>query len=66
MSGPHESMDDMAEFAHRCCNGNCEQGRKCPRRKQTMPESLGVRLLAFYDVVAWIAALAFLTVVLHG
>lgn len=66
MNRAHEAMDDMDDFAHRCCNGNCEQGRKCPRRQATSPDSLGVRLLAFYDVVAWIAALVLLVGAFRG
>ena len=66
MNRAHEAMDDMADFAHRCCNGNCEQGRKCPRRKKSSPDSLGVRLLAFYDAVALAAFLLMLVGVFRG
>lgn len=66
MNQPHDSMDDMAEFAHRCCTGNCRQGRDCPKRQGAPAESLGVRLLWFYDVVAWAVALVMLVGVFRG
>jgi hypothetical protein len=60
---PNEWMDSMADHTNRCCNGNCDQGRTCPRR--TRSQSLGMRLLGWYDVVAWIVAALMLVGALH-
>lgn len=60
---PHEWMDSMADHATRCCNGNCNQGRTCPRRRRV--HGLGLRLLGWYDVVAWIVAALMLVGALH-
>lgn len=63
---PHEWMDSMADHAIRCCSGNCRQGRECPLRQKPADHGIGQRLLAYWDVVAWAAALMMLVGVFRG
>lgn len=43
----HDMMKDLPSQRHwhGCCNGDCNQGRWCPRREETLGEKIQVGLV---------------------
>lgn len=49
-----------------CCNGNCKQGRQCPRYDQEATMSLGEKLTLFVGLLGWILFVCFILGFFYG